>query len=92
MRNVMAALIIAGLWASPAFAQAQPTQTPAGQTKSTADCQANFKTADKDGNGTLTKAEMTSASKVVPTSLASQNSVSMQQFVTACTAGTSKGG
>ncbi len=91
--RIIAALLVAGLAITPAMAQTQrPTETPAGQTKSAADCQSNFKAADTDGNGTLTKEEMTANSKVVPTSLASQNSVTQQQFMTACTAGASKGG
>jgi Ca2+-binding EF-hand superfamily protein len=87
--RLIAALVVVGLAITPAMAQ---TQTPAGQTKSSADCQSNFKAADTDGNGTLSKEEMTAASKVVPTSLASQSSVTQQEFMTACTAGSPKGG
>ena len=89
MRKVMVAIMLSGLALSPAFAQ---TQTPAGQTKSMADCESNFKAADKDGDGTLTKEEMSSTPNVVPTSVSSQDSVTMQQFITACTAGAPKGG
>jgi Ca2+-binding EF-hand superfamily protein len=89
--RIMVALVVAGLAVTPALAQTQ-TQTPAGQSRSTADCQANFKSADTDGNGTLTKAEMSSASNVVPTAVSSQDSVTMQQFLTACTANVPKGG
>lgn len=89
MRKVLVAIVMSGLALSPTLAQ---TQTPAGQTRSSADCESNFKAADKNADGMLSKQEMTDASKVVPTTLASQESVSMQQFITACTAGNSKGG
>jgi Ca2+-binding EF-hand superfamily protein len=89
MRNVMVGLVVAGLSISPAFAQ---TQTPAGQTRSSADCESNFKAADKNGDGVLSKQEMTDSSMVVPTALSNMDSVSMQQFISACTAGNSKGG
>lgn len=89
MRKVVVAVMLTGLALSPAFAQ---TKTPAGQQKSMADCQANFKAADKDGNGTLSQAEMKSSSKVVPTSLASRNTVTQQDFITACNMNKPKGG
>ena len=89
MRKVIVALMLSGLALSPAFAQ---TQTPAGQSKSMADCESNFKAADKDGNGMLSKEEMSATPNIVPTSLGSMDSVSMQQFVTACTAQVPKGG
>jgi hypothetical protein len=89
MRKALIALVATGLCFSPAFSQ---TKTPAGQQKSMADCQANFKAADKDGNGTLSQGEMKSSSKVVPTSLASRNSVTQQDFLTACNMNRPKGG
>jgi hypothetical protein len=89
MHRTMIALIVAGLCASPAFAQ---TKTPAGQQQSVADCQANFKAADKNADGKLSKAELEASSKIVPTSLASQDGVTQQQFMTACNAGRPKGG
>lgn len=89
MRKIMIAVMLTGLSLSPAFAQ---TQTPTGQTKSNGDCESNFKAADKNGDGTLSKAEMSATPKVIPTQVSAQDSVSMQQFITACTAGSSKGG
>jgi Ca2+-binding EF-hand superfamily protein len=91
MRKTLVAFSVVGVCVSPAFAQTQ-TQTPAGQQKSIADCTANFQSADKNGDGRLDKAEMSDASNVVPTALASQDSVTQQEFITACNAGRPKGG
>jgi hypothetical protein len=93
MRKTIAALMLTGACFTPAFAQTQtPTKTPTGQVGASGECQTNFKAADKNADGSLSKAEMTAASKVVPTSLVSQNSVTQAQFLTACNAGRSKGG
>lgn len=89
MRKVIAALMLTSASFTPAFAQ---TKTPTGQVDAAAECQTNFKAADRNGDGTLSKAEMTSSSKVVPTSVVSQNSVTKAQFMTACNAGRAKGG
>jgi hypothetical protein len=89
MRKTMIALSVISFCASPAFAQ---TKTPAGQQKSIADCTASFKAADKNADGKLSKAEIKGSSKTVPTSLASQDSVTQQQFMSACSAGRPKGG
>ncbi len=94
MRKVIAALMFTGLCLSPAIAQTTtPTTTPAGTVDSAAECQSNFKAADKDGNGTLSKEEMNAMmSKGIPTSVSNQDSVSMSQFMAACNAGRAKGG
>ena len=55
MRKVIAALMLTSACFTPAFAQ---TKTPVGQVDSKAECQSNFKAADKDSNGTLSKAEI----------------------------------
>lgn len=89
MRKVIAALMLANACFTPAMAQ---TKTPAGTANSQAECQSNFKAADKNGNGMLTKAEIESSKMIVPTSLTSMESVSMSQFVTACSAKVGKGG
>lgn len=89
MRKVIAALMLTSACLTPAFAQ---TKVPAGQVDAAGECQTNFKAADKNGDGTLSKAEMTASSKVVPTSLVTQDSVTQAQFMTACNAGRAKGG
>jgi hypothetical protein len=89
MRKVIAALVLTSACFTPAFAQ---TKTPVGQVDAKAECLANFKAADKDSSGALSKSEMSTSAKVVPTSLASQNSVTQAQFLTACNAGRPKGG
>ena len=89
MRRTIISAMLTSLSLSPAFSQ---TQTPTGQTKTNGDCESNFKAADANGDGTLSKAEMSATPKVIPTQLSSQDSVSMQQFISACTAGSSKGG
>lgn len=90
MRKVIAAVVFAGLFVTPVVAQ---TTTPAGTVDATAECQSNFKAADKDGNGTLSKEEMNAMmSKGIPTSVSNQDSVTMSQFMAACNAGRAKGG
>ena len=89
MRKVIAALMLTSACFTPAFAQ---TKTPVGQVDSKAECQSNFKAADKDSNGTLSKAEIDASKQVVPTSLGSMESVSMSQFMLACDGNVPKGG
>ena len=89
MLKIVMALAVTTVMTAPSFAQ---TQTPTGQTKAVAECETNFKSADKDANGTLSKAEMTAAPKVIPTGLSSQESITKQQFMSACQGTTPKGG
>jgi hypothetical protein len=89
MHKVIAALMLTSACFTPALAQ---TKTPVGEVDARAECLANFKAADRDSNGTLSKGEMDASGKVIPTSLLSQNSVKQAQFMTACNASRPKGG
>jgi hypothetical protein len=89
VKKTILGLTLFGLCLSPAFAQ---TKTPVGELDARAECQANFKAADKDGNGTLTRSEIESSEKAVPTALATENSVTMARFMSHCNAIVPKGG
>ncbi|MGE3067350.1 MAG: hypothetical protein AB7K67_17355 [Hyphomicrobiaceae bacterium] len=80
MKKILAALVIVAAAATPALAQTKP----AGTANTAADCQTNFKTADKNGDGMLSKAEMSANSKIVPTTLGTKDSVSKADFLSAC--------
>lgn len=95
MQKLTIAALALGLCFSPALAQTTAPgkgTTPAGTEQSRADCLANFKTADKNADGSLSVTEAESAKQVVPTSLAMQGPITQTEFMTACTAQVSKGG
>ncbi len=71
---------------TPAWAQTQAPGTASGTAKSAADCQANFKSADKNNDGRLDKGEIEASKIMVPTTLSTVAMVSMQDFVSACSA------
>ena len=58
--------------------------TTGSTTKSAADCDASWKTADKNNDGKLDQTEMNSSKSSLPTSLQSASSVTQSQFMTAC--------
>jgi hypothetical protein len=60
------------------------TTTPSMNVKTRAECETDWKTADKNQDGRLDKAEMDAAKSMMPSTLASSATVSMQEFVTAC--------
>ena len=93
MRTIAAVVVMMGVWFSPSLAQTPSNEiVPAGEAKSRADCQAQFRYADKDGNGTLSSAEAENASKVIPTDLALRGPITQTEFMDACTALIDKGG
>jgi hypothetical protein len=63
------------------------TTAPSAMTKTRAQCDADWKMADKNNDGKLDKTEMDAAKSMVPASLTSSTTVSMQEFVTACSTG-----
>lgn len=78
------AMILASA-AVPAVAQTTPsTTTPAGTAKSQADCQANWKSADKNSDGRLDKAELDASKSLVPTSLSTNTLINEQEFISTC--------
>ncbi len=75
-----------GLAFSPAFAQTKmPAPTP-GPAKSAAECQSMFKSADKNNDGMLDKTEIDANKVAVPTTLSTNSSIAMQDFLSACSA------
>jgi hypothetical protein len=70
----------------PAGSATPPTATtaPSAAAKTRAQCDADWKMADKNNDGKLDKAEMDAAKSMVPVSLTSSATVSMQEFVAAC--------
>jgi len=93
MRTIAAVVVMMGVCFSPSLAQTPSNEVvPAGEAKSRADCQAQFRYADKDGDGTLSSAEAENASKVIPTDLALRGPITRTEFMDACTALIDKGG
>lgn len=84
IKTIMSTVVAAGLFAAPAFAQTTPGTAPAGTAKTAADCEGNFKTADRDGNGSLNTVEISASTSVVPTSLSGKQMISKQEFLSAC--------
>jgi hypothetical protein len=82
MRKIIAAIMLTGFCLAPALAQT----TPAGQAKSKAECEANFKAADKSNDGMLSKEEVEEAKMTLPSSLESEDDISMDDFIEACEA------
>ncbi len=95
MNKFAIAAIVFGLGMGPAFAQTGVPgneSKPAGQETNRADCLENFRTADANGDGTLSVAEAENAKQVVPTQLALAGPISESEFMTACLAQVPKGG
>ncbi len=81
--------LTASLLSIGAAAAASTTDTTTGTTSTTgsmskADCDANWKLADLNADGSLDKAEMDAAKTMMPSSLVSGSSVLMNDYVTAC--------
>lgn len=93
MRRLGVATVLIGVCLSPAFAQTPRNEVlPAGEANSREDCLAQFRYADKDGNGVITAAEAENASQVIPTSLALTGPITMTEFMDACMALVDRGG
>jgi hypothetical protein len=81
------ALAIAAIGAIPAVSFAQSTDTPpAGATRTRAECQVDWKSADRNGNGRLSPAELAAGGVKVPTTLANTPMINEQDFLAACAA------
>jgi hypothetical protein len=95
MQKLAMAAVALGLFMSPAIAQtmAPGTETkPSGQETNRADCLKNFRTADENGDGTLSVAEAENAKEVIPTQLALPGPITEAEFMTACAQNVPKGG
>jgi len=95
MRKLAVATVLIGICFTPAFAQTQTPRNeipPAGEANSRADCLAQFRSADKNGDGVLSSAEAESARRVIPTDLALRGPISQTEFMDSCTALIEKGG
>ena len=95
MQKLTIAALALGLCFSPALAQTNvpgKETKPAGTEQSRAECLANFKSADRNADGSLSVAEAANAKEVVPTSLAMQGPITQTEFMSACTALVDKGG
>jgi len=95
MKKLTLAAAVLCLGMSPALAQtmAPGTETkPSGQETNRADCLKNFRTADANGDGTLSVAEAEDAKEVIPTQLALPGPITEAEFMTACAQNVPKGG
>jgi cytochrome oxidase Cu insertion factor (SCO1/SenC/PrrC family) len=95
MKTLTAAAIVVGLCYSAASAQTTTPNSdtkPAGQETSRAECLANFKKADANGDGTISVAEAESAPEIVPTSLGLSGPISQEQYLASCENKLPKGG
>jgi hypothetical protein len=91
--RALAAVVIVMACFSAAVAQIPKDEVlPAGEANSRADCQVQFRYADKDGNGVLSPAEAENASKVIPTDLALTGPITRTEFMDACVAKIDRGG
>jgi hypothetical protein len=77
-------VVIAAAGATATLAQTMMPKSGAGSERSQADCQANWKTADRNNDGRLDKAEIAAAKAAIPTTLASRTSISQTDFMRAC--------
>lgn len=95
MRKFIVAATLLGIGFGPAFAQSQmmPTETkPAGQERSQAECLANFKLADADGDGVVSLDEQSARPDIVPTQLGLSGPITQAEFLTSCGANVPNGG
>jgi hypothetical protein len=87
MKNIiLAGALILACATVPALAQSKAPPSPAGMAKTQVDCQANWKAADKSNDGYLDKSEIDASKVLIPTTLASSGTISMQDFLIACSA------
>lgn len=87
MRLLITTTVAVAILSMPVLAQ---TKAPAGGTsvpaRSEAECQAHWKSADKNADGRLDAAEISAAKSVIPTALATTTTVNEQDFLSACKA------
>jgi len=78
--------IVSFAFAVPASAQQKTDKQipPGGLAQNQAECQAQFKNADRNDDGVLSKNEVSEAKTMIPTELGSKSSISSQEFLAAC--------
>jgi hypothetical protein len=81
---MMISMLAVAVASAPAIAQTAAPKTTTGTERSQADCQTNWKSADRNNDGRLDKAEISAAKSVVPTTLASRTTISQADFMRAC--------
>lgn len=98
MQNKIAlAALVLGVFVTPALAQTSPrTQhrevALAGEQNSRADCIAQFRAIDRNGNGVLSTAEVERGSRYMPTDIGDRGPINMTQFMDSCVANIERGG
>ena len=85
MPKTLSMLLAVGLFALPA--NAQDAQRVAADQKRCAD---QFKAADLDNDGVLSRTEIGNAKQTLPSSLANQDRITRKQFMAVCSKGASK--
>ena len=80
-------------FAPPASAQQKTDKQipPGGLAQNQAECQAQFKNADRNSDGVLTANEVSQAKTMIPTELGSKSTISRQEFLSSCSATTKSG-
>jgi len=70
----------------PASAQQQTDKQipPGGLAQNQAECQAQFKNADRNSDGVLSANEVSDAKTMIPTELGSKTNISRQEFLSSC--------
>jgi len=81
LRWTLVAIASVGM-AFPAAAQI----TSGGYARNVAECHAQFRLSDLDGNGVLTPGEISESRGSIPTSLSGQDVIFRQDFLNACAA------
>ncbi len=71
---------------TPSLAQtsAPTATTPPATAKSMADCEANWKVADKNNDGMLNQTEISASKALMPTSMTADGAVAKQTYLSAC--------
>ena len=78
-------LVVGALFALPANAQ-NTRRIPADQKQ----CSDQFKAADLNNDGVLSRTEIGNAKQTLPSSLANQDRITRKQFMAVCSKGASK--
>src|SRR5262245_7361504 len=79
--------IVAIALAVPANAQTSDRDVPpGGLARNDAECLAQFREADENGDGFLNRAEVSESRSLIPTQLSNQDRISRQDFLSACQA------
>jgi Ca2+-binding EF-hand superfamily protein len=95
MRKLTVAALLLTLSIGQAIAQVGVPGSevkPTGEEDNQAECMANFRLADRNGDGVLTGDELSATRAVIPTDLGLSGPIGFQEFLDACTAIIPRGG